>query len=79
MNPGDWAWNTEHEAICRVIDVQTVWDHMPYRVWLPTHDAVVRVRADGLTPMLCNGRFLATACATCSPTRWGWARRSRPG
>jgi len=51
MNPGDWAWSTEHEAICRVIDVQTVWDHTLYRVWLPTRDAVVRVRADRLTPL----------------------------
>jgi hypothetical protein len=36
MNPGDWAWSTEHEAICRVVDVQTVWDHTLYRVWRPT-------------------------------------------
>ncbi|MGH8069881.1 MAG: DEAD/DEAH box helicase [Candidatus Entotheonellia bacterium] len=51
MNPGDWAWNAEHETICRVIDVQTVWDHTLYRVWLPTQDAVVRVRADRLKPL----------------------------
>jgi hypothetical protein len=51
MNPDDWAWSTEHEAICRVIDVQTAWDHTLYRVWLPTQDAVVRVRADQLTAL----------------------------
>jgi hypothetical protein len=51
MNPGDWAWSTEHEAICRIIEVQTVWDHTLYRVWLPGQDAVVRVRADRLTPL----------------------------
>jgi superfamily II DNA or RNA helicase len=51
MKTGDWAWSTEHETICRVIDVQTVWDHALYRVWLPTQDAVVRVRADRLKPL----------------------------
>jgi hypothetical protein len=51
MNPGDWAWNAEHEAGCRVIDVQSVWDHTLYRVWLPIEDAVVRVGADRLKPL----------------------------
>jgi superfamily II DNA or RNA helicase len=51
MTPGDWAWSTEYDAICRILDVQTVWDHTLYRVWLPIQDAVVRVRADRLKPL----------------------------
>jgi hypothetical protein len=58
MNPGDWAWSIEHEAPCRVIDVQTVWDHTLYWVWLPAHDAVVRVRADRLTPLEAHAPIL---------------------
>ncbi|HXH09494.1 MAG TPA: helicase-related protein [Alphaproteobacteria bacterium] len=58
MNPGDWAWNAEHGAICRVIDVQTVWDHTLYRVWLSTQDAVVRVRADRLKPLEAHSPIL---------------------
>jgi superfamily II DNA or RNA helicase len=58
MNPGDWAWSTEHKAICRVIDVESVWGHTLYRVWLPTQDAVVRVRADQLKPLDAHSSIL---------------------
>jgi hypothetical protein len=50
MTPGDWAWSTEYEAICRIIDVQSVWNHTLYQVWLPTQDAVMHVRAGRLKP-----------------------------
>jgi hypothetical protein len=50
VNPGDWAWNAEYEAICCITDVQTVWDHTLYRVGLPTSDVVVRHRF-GIAPI----------------------------
>ena len=75
MNPGDWAWSTEHEAICRILDVQTVWDHTLYRMWLPIQDAVAHVRADRLKPLdatpphglLKGGRRISTTSCEASP------------
>ena len=51
MNPSDWTWSKEHQQICRVVDAQTLWGETTYKVWLPTQDAVVRVRAEQLQPL----------------------------
>lgn len=45
---GDWCWHSRHLSPCRIIDRQEVWGELSYRVWLPTKDAVVRVRQDEL-------------------------------
>jgi len=45
---GDWAWSIEHQELCRILDIQELWDGTSYRVWLPTKEQVVRLRADQL-------------------------------
>lgn len=51
MKSGDWAWSVEHRQICRIIDAQTLWGETAYKIWLPTQDVVVRVRAEQLQPL----------------------------
>lgn len=51
MSPGDWAWSADQRKIYRVVEAHTLWGKTVYRVWLPTQDAVVRVRAEQLQPL----------------------------
>ena len=55
MNPafhvGDWCWMPRQAQACRVIDRLDVWGQVSFRVWLPGKDAVLRARADELTPL----------------------------
>lgn len=51
MVVGDWCWHTRHASPCRVVDRQDIWDETVYRVWLPTQDAVLRVRSRDLMPI----------------------------
>ena len=48
---GNWFFSPDHEQLCRVIETQTLWGETLYRVWLPNHGTVVRVRADRLKPL----------------------------
>jgi superfamily II DNA or RNA helicase len=45
---GDWCWHSRHASPCRVVDRQTIWGELSYRVWLPSKDAVLRARHDEL-------------------------------
>ena len=56
MNPGEWVWAYEQQQLCRIVEVQSLWGQTLYRVWLPTQDAVVRMRADKLKPLTEAGR-----------------------
>lgn len=40
---GDWLWSIEHHAPCRILDVETIWDSVAYRVWIPSRDIVWRM------------------------------------
>ena len=42
---GDWCWHKRQATPCQVVDRQEFWGDTVYRVWLPTRDAVVRVRS----------------------------------
>lgn len=48
---GDWAWSTEHNEICRMVDHQTLWGETVYRVWIPNREAVVCIRHEHLLPI----------------------------
>lgn len=68
MNPGEWAWSEEHRQVCRVVDVQSLWGEILYRVWLPAEDTVLRVPADRLRPaaeggVLSQGNVVYAAAA----------------
>jgi superfamily II DNA or RNA helicase len=58
MNPGDWAWSDDYQEPCRILEIQDLWGEGICRVWLPTRDTVVRVRADRLRAV--RERGLAT-------------------
>ncbi len=51
MNTDDWLWNGEHNQVCKIVDSQTLWGETICRVWLPSQDTVVRVRAEKLKPL----------------------------
>ncbi len=51
MQPGDWLYATTYQTMCQVVDVQALWGDVICRIWLPNHDAVVRILADELKPM----------------------------
>jgi superfamily II DNA or RNA helicase len=48
MEEGAWVYSTDHGQLCRVIERETLWGETTCRVWLPSQDAVVRVRAEQL-------------------------------
>ncbi|MFB1485596.1 MULTISPECIES: SNF2-related protein [unclassified Thiocapsa] len=45
---GDWCWHSRQATPCRILDRQEMWGDVVYRVWLPTKDAVIRVRSQDL-------------------------------
>ena len=48
MNREEWQYSTVHNSTCKVIGEQTLWGQTVCRVWLPNHDAVVRVPRSAL-------------------------------
>ncbi|MFB1486463.1 MULTISPECIES: hypothetical protein [unclassified Thiocapsa] len=45
---GDWCWHIRQATPCRILGRQAMWGDVAYRVWLPTKDAVIRVRSQDL-------------------------------
>lgn len=48
LREGDWTYSREHQEVVRVIEASRLWDHVAYRVFLPSREAVVRIVGDGL-------------------------------
>ena len=46
--PGDWVWSLDHGQVGRVVDVEHLWGEALCRVWIPSVEAVVRVRKERL-------------------------------
>ena len=46
-----WKYSTLHNCLCKVIDKQTLWGQTICRVWLPNHDAVVKLPFSALSPI----------------------------
>ncbi len=51
MKPGDWCAFPERGTVCRIVDIQTLWEEAVCRVWLPDRDIVMRVPAARLRPI----------------------------
>ncbi len=51
INANNWYYSPDHNQLCRIIETQTLWGETTCRVWLPSQDAVVRVRSDRLKPL----------------------------
>lgn len=47
---GSWAFSVAHGESVRILDVETVWNHTVYQVWIPRLASVERVPADSLSP-----------------------------
>lgn len=46
-----WQYSTVHNSACKVVEEQTLWGQTVCCVWLPIHDAVVRVPRSALRPL----------------------------
>jgi superfamily II DNA or RNA helicase len=49
---GDWCWHSRQATPCRVVERLALWGESAYRVWLPSKNAVLRVRAAELAPLV---------------------------
>src|ERR1035438_9142957 len=47
---GTWAFSGAHKEPVRILDVESVWNHTVYEVWIPRLGKVERVRAETLAP-----------------------------
>jgi superfamily II DNA or RNA helicase len=47
---GRWAFSAAHGESVRILDVETVWNHTVYQVWIPRLGTVERVPAESLAP-----------------------------
>src|SRR5690606_7764768 len=47
---GSWAYSQAHGESVRILDVEAVWNHMIYQVWIPRLATVERVPAESLPP-----------------------------
>ena len=55
LRAGDWVRSLDHGQVGRVVDVQHLWGESHCRIWIPTAEAVVRVRKDRLQSVAKNG------------------------
>jgi len=46
---GSWAFSPAHGETVRILDVETVWNHTVYQVWIPRQKMVERLPAESLT------------------------------
>lgn len=46
---GGWAWSTEHNEPCRVVDSSELWGRTTFLVWLPRRDAILRIPEESLS------------------------------
>src|SRR5258708_7301741 len=47
---GTWAFSATHGEPVRILDVESVWNHTVYEVWIPRLGKVERVPAETLAP-----------------------------
>ena len=50
LTVGSWAFSAAHGESVRILDVESVWDHTVYEVWIPRLATVERVAAESLAP-----------------------------
>ena len=49
LTVGSWAFCPTHGESVRILDVESVWNHTVYQVWIPRLATVERVPAESLT------------------------------
>lgn len=50
LSIGSWAFSPTHGESVRILDVESLWNHTVYQVWIPRQGTVERVSAEALTP-----------------------------
>src|SRR5262249_6201623 len=63
MNGAEWAWAVDHQQVCQILEKQTLWGSIAYRVWLPAQDVIVRVPGNRVKPISDAG--VMTSAALC--------------
>jgi len=48
---GDWCWHARYAVVCQILEHQSMWGKVIYRVWLPDKDAVVRASEADLSSL----------------------------
>ncbi len=48
---GDWVWQADEKLAGQVLDQQTLWGQVVYRIWFPDQETVRRVPAGRLRPL----------------------------
>ena len=48
---GQWAWLEPLQRSGRIVDRQSLWGTVSYRIWLPDSDRVIKLDADQLSPL----------------------------
>jgi SNF2 family DNA or RNA helicase len=51
MHAGAWYYSTDHEQLCQVLEVQTLWGSTTCRIWLQESNSLTWVAAERLTPI----------------------------
>ncbi len=51
FEPGEWAWSRVRCEPVKIIDVQSLWHHDTYTVWLPSREIVQVATGDDLAPI----------------------------
>ena len=46
---GTWAFSPAHDEAVRILDIETIWNHTIYQVWIPGRAAVERIPAESLS------------------------------
>ena len=63
---GSWVHSPAHGESVRILDVETVWNHSVYQIWIPKRATVERVPTASLlsppTPCHCQGDDVKMGC-----------------
>ncbi|MBT4362556.1 MAG: DEAD/DEAH box helicase family protein [Candidatus Marinimicrobia bacterium] len=43
MRAGEWRFSTLHKSVCKIIEIQHLWEQEVAQIWLPAHNIVTRV------------------------------------
>ena len=69
---GSWAFSAAHGESVRILDVETVWNHTVYQIWIPRLAAVERIPGQSLSAaqrIKANGLGCSSKATHCGENR----------
>ena len=51
MRAGEWRFSTLHRSVCKIIEIQDLWEQEVAQIWLPAQNIVARVLGAELEPL----------------------------